>query len=177
MAFRSKRFGRRRRFGGSRKVKTRWTGDFLTDPQVTAGQASTTFALLAPSDYEVSTLLEPGGGARCERIVGALSMYATVGVAEFAAGIWAIDSVAAGGIAFGGSYDPGVFNSIRNGDLMWWTCGLTQPLPGEILRIEWDIKVRRKLEDTVIILVVSDYAAAANTITWHAGFRVLLANA
>lgn len=174
MAFRSRRFGRGRRFG-ARTKKPRWTGDFLTDPIVVAGQALGQFNLLIPGDYELSAFLEQGGGARFERLVGNLNLYANVGVAEWAAAIYAID-VAAAAAVFGGTYDPGQFLSLRDGDVIWWACGLAQPLPGPITRINWDIRVKRKLESTAIVLVISDYAVAANTITFHAGFRMLLAN-
>jgi len=178
LAFRSKRRFRRRSGGRTRKL--RWTGDILTDFATTNSQALATLDLLLPADYELNPLLEQGGGARFERLVGALTLWGIVANAQFAACIIAVDSAAGGGIGFGAFGDPKEFQTLRDGDVVWWTCGIvpvsTAANGCTPLRIEWDIRVKRKLEDTRFVLVITNDSPAATPILWYAGFRMLLAN-
>lgn len=167
MAFRS-----RYRRGGfkRRRQATRWTGDQTTAVQTTAAGANGSFNMLVPSDYEVNTILEEGGKGRLERIIGTLSLSSAGGNSEYSVAMYAIDEA-----AFGvGSYDPSLFNNIRNGDCIWMRVGVSanRTVDGKYETLAFDIRARRRLEDTGVFFVIKVVGATA--IQWHLGFRMLL---
>lgn len=167
MVYRSKfrRGGFRRR-----QRSTRWTGDQTTAVQTTAAGATGSFNMLVPGDYEVSSTLEEGGRGRLERIIGTLSLSSAGGNSEYSMAMFAIDEA-----AFGvGSNDPAAFASIRNGDVIWMRVGVSgnRTVDGKYETIEFDIKARRRLEDTGVFFAIHNVGATA--IQWHLGFRMLL---
>lgn len=174
MAFRSR--GRRGGFKRRRRARTRWTGDQTTAIQNLAAATAAQFIMLTPTDYELNPLLEEGGGGRVERIVGQLALSSAGGNAGFAVAILAPDQAALF-VQTAGTNDPSVFETIRNGDVMWMRVGVSKnrTVDGGYEVLDFDIRVRRRLEDTGVLFVIKNISAATS-LDWHLGYRMLIAN-
>lgn len=160
MAFR----GRTRRARGSRSrtlVAKRWSGDFLLAEDTVAAAATDQNVVLAPEDYRQQASLE-ASSVTLTRIRGDVSVRATV-IGGVAFAMVYVAHVATAGIA------PNTFAGFIDGNVLWFK--VLQVPTTEPVRVELDIKARRRLENEQVIFAIS---AAAQTVTYMFNLRCLL---
>lgn len=151
---------------GGRKALTRWTGDFSIAETTTAAGAIVYNDIVTTTDYEQTVTLE-AAGPTLVRIRGSLSYRATIVGAIVTAGIFHHDDQI--NPTLGSVYDPTVFESFKEGELMWWFIDIA-PID-TTRRIEIDVKAKRRLRDHNVTFVLR---ATAQGITWVYGGRALL---
>lgn len=163
---------RRRIFrrGGSlrRAIPLRWTGEGTTAANTTAAGAITTSEIVATTDYEQSSTLEEGG-VTLVRLRGWFGCYCTTIGAICAVHIVAID--ASEDVSSGSSNSPlSLEGDLRNGQVLWRWGTILAPV-NDSKMVEFDIKAKRRLQDTRIMLVVASFV---QTTTWTYSARALL---
>lgn len=159
-------FRRRRRFGGRRsRLPLRWTGDLSASVVTQAGAGLGYLTVVLPADYEQSATMEQGG-ATLLRIRGEWSMRCTVAAAGCVAVFAADEAVFP---VAGGNYDPLLFSQLIRGDLLFREAYI---LPvGGYKTIVFDVKARRRLQDTQIHCVLSN---TIGTVEYNVTGRALI---
>lgn len=162
-------FRRRFRSRGRRRLPLRWTGD---QPAAVVAIAAGTLAftsIVVPTDYEQSATMEQGG-ATLVRVRASIALVATVVGSVAGVGIFHADEAV--NPVFGGNYDPLVFSQLIRGDVLYFRrllVGAVDPIAWEI-----DVRVKRKLQDSQVHLVVAVPAASAGDVTGTWSARALI---
>lgn len=162
----------RRRFVPSRRgarkgPARRWTGELVQAENVTAAGTLTQSVIVATADYRQSTTLE-AGSVTLVRIRGQLTARATVIGAVASFGIWALDE--SEGATFNVNADAGAAAALFDGTLLWAWHGIV-PSPNDVMRLDIDIKSKRRLQGTQIVFTCASRAQAT---TWVYAARALL---
>jgi len=163
--YRPRYFGRRRS-SGRRLIARRWTGEGTQVENTTAAGAVTISNIVTEADYQQTASLEQAG-VTVARVRGCFACRATLVGTIVAVTIIAYDAQEVIG---GGSGQPLTLQGdLASGQVLWrWTT----IVPTDTTRhTEFDIRVKRRLQETRIALVVTSFV---NATTWHYSARALL---
>jgi len=159
MAFRRSRTRGRTPWRGT-KFPLRWTSQ-LTDKTNIENNAISTYTLVDVADYASNTALEPTG-VTLMRIRGFFTYMADLATQHsiFAA-VFVHDADAVP--ALGGLMDPSGFQQVIDEQVLWWWSSifLGEATDRDFVRMELDIKAKRRLhEDNVSLVLVGTGGAA-----------------
>lgn len=153
---------------GSPRRALRWTGNAVTAENTTAAAAITTSDIVDETDYRQSANLE-AGGVLFLRSRGFFQYRCTVLGALVAVMLIHRDSEE--GVNAAGNNTPlTLTGDLVSGEVLWRYSALAPT--DTIHRVEWDVRAKRKMQDSRITLVVAAYN---QTVTWAYSARVLLA--
>jgi len=122
--------------------------------------------IIIPADYQQQATLE-SGGATVVRVRGWFSARATVIGGIVGVTIFVRDDDEAAGIGLA-NIPLTLEGDLASGQILW---RYSTQVPIDVRQVEFDIKVKRRLQDSRITLAVASYG---QTTLWHYSARALI---
>lgn len=163
---------RRLPFGGFRRRRQvrRWTANLVDQAQVVAGVQGQVI-VVDVTDYASNINIEPQGPTLA-RVRGFVTIAPILPFTIWM-GLYVVDRDSPGG-----SYDPSLIQNVIDEEPLWWysyavnTVGATTPAAP--VSIEIDVKAKRRLKDSDLILTWNTTSAAGTCAEVTASLRALL---
>jgi len=154
-----------------RRQSARWTAQLFDRTSVVTGTENQSI-IVDVTDYASNTNIEPDGPILA-RVRGFLTLVPQVSSWTFFCGLFVVDRDSPGG-----SYDPINFQNLVDEEPLWWwsySVGIASAsFPIQPVQIELDIKAKRRLKDSDLILAWNSTGTAGAAALLTGTFRALM---